>query len=1354
MQFHRLLSSASTPVENQITWTKTTSRITDASGNIIFEMLDVEHPQGWSKNAVDILAQKYFRKAGVPNRTILSNQDFMTQLPTWLLPSIPDTENLDFELGSEISAKQVFHRLAGAWTYWGWKEGIFAKVSSPEESAQIFYDELYLMLAFQIAAPNSPQWFNTGLHWAYGIEGSASGQWAIDEKGLPYETTNAYEHPQPHACFIQPVSDDLVNPSGIMDLWQREVRLFKQGSGTGSNFSQIRGKGERLSGGGVSSGLMSFLEIGDVSAKSIKSGGVCLAPDQYIYTERGPIQVKQLADSKKDFVVISWDPPANRYKAKTARAFPAGNKELVLITTDKGQFKLSTDHPVLLQGNLGYVHAEDLQENQSIFACSIDDSRGYIRIGLHDGQKGKDVLHRLVAKDILNWDIEGNTVHHVDEDKHNCDPTNLELLSQNEHAYIHGKNLASQGIHVFQTQKFEHSGENNGMHKNSDFWQDEVKVDKYKLKQSNILHSRGDAKDMQENAASQRMLNMAFKVKNLGGDISTLKDYLNSRERLVGRIGDRQKISQSVIDRFGNWNNFLGEMNRLNHKVISIQKIGISDVYDVEVDCPTLDDKSLKSGHNFVIWSDDSFEGSGIVVSNTRRAAKMCVLDLDHPEILEFINWKAREEYKAYCMHLGSHLLSNTQSGVRSVGILDINPSIQDRIDNGFAPELFGIDWQGEAVTSVSGQNSNNSVRITDKFLKGLSHKDYWELKNRTDRKVSKVILSTDLWHQLCRSAWACGDPGVQFEDLINTWHTCKADGRINASNPCSEYLFLDNTACNLASLNLVKFLNSDGSINTKLLLHAVRLWTTVLEISVFMASFPSKEIALGSYNYRTLGLGYANLGSLLMQKAIPYDSDSGRNLAATLTAIIHGQSYLTSFEMGSELGPFPRYEANKESFNEVIEMHCDCISGLGGNDFDLIQLVTRIYDDLRLCSTIGSGPRNAQVTNIAPTGTISFVMDCDTTGCEPNFQQISFKSLAGGGDIILENQSVAKALQVLGYTPAQVLSILQHIKETGTIETWTLNGRHLPDEHLQVFDCANPGTGKRFISFLGHIKMVAAIQPFISGGISKTINLPNHATIEDVSEAYLTAHKLGVKSIALYRDGSKLDQPLKSTAKQSRIITPDEVRAAEKLPPPELIANIQPNVISINSPQLPRGHRVRLPNSGQAFKDRLQLDGHTLYIIHGLYPDGKLGEIFLELSKEGSTVRALLNAFAKAVSIGIQFGVPLEKFVESFVFTKFEPSGIVEGHYHVKMASSLLDLIFRVLAIKYLGQLEYSNLEAEDIQQSLSTTQASSYTSLSAAAAPKQIMEECQFCKTSSLIRVGPSCSFCTNCKMASGCG
>lgn len=1067
MKFTRLFSHPKTPVSKQVEWEIGNSLITASDGTIIFEMEDIEFPKGWSQNAVDILAQKYFRKAGVPKETdcYLPNQD--VSIPLWLQPSKP---YINTEFSCETSAKQVFHRLAGAWTYWGWKEGIFkqeyhdledSSEQSSEESAKIFYDEIYLMLAWQIAAPNSPQWFNTGLHWAYGIEGSASGQWTVDlpkviiydsnhqtifPQAQVYETFSAYERPQPHACFIQPISDDLVNPGGIMDLWTREVRLFKQGSGTGSNFSNLRAKNEHLSGGGKSSGLMSFLEIGDTTAKSIKSGGT------------------------------------------------------------------------------------------------------------------------------------------------------------------------------------------------------------------------------------------------------------------------------------------------------------------------------------------------------TRRAAKMVVLDPDHPEILEFINWKSREEYKAACMNIGSRILAETPIMIGSDEWQLVPQAIKDRLKNGnFSPETFGITWQGEAVTSVSGQNSNNSIRITDKLLEAIQNDQPWELKGRIDNSVNKVIPARDLWFQLCRAAWASGDPGVQFEDEINLWHTCKADGRILASNPCSEYLFLDNTACNLASLNLVKFLKPKSEINTTALLHATRLWTTVLEISVFMAAFPSKEIALGSYNYRTLGLGFSNLGGLLMRVGLPYDSDQGRNLASALTAIIHGQAYLTSIEMGKELEPFPRWKENRDSLYEVLQMHCNAALDKFRDRYKdpnyLEAKILDIYYSIQDEIDRNNFPRNAQVTNIAPTGTISFVMDCDTTGVEPSISLISFKSLAGGGDLILKNEAVEEALTTLGYSKNAILEILNHISEKGTIEG-TL---HIREQDLPIFDCANPGNGKRFIPWEAHLKMVAAVQPFISGGISKTINLPNSATIEDVSNAYLMARKLKVKSVAIYRDGSKLDQPLKSKQTSQSIIS-QSLSDPDPLPSDTTVLRWKNGEAKSNGSSHPttpglsrgeeltnlnRGERNPIPYSHPGYHQKVRIDGHTLYLIEGNYPDGSLGEIFLELSKEGSTTRALLNSLAKSVSIGLQFGVPLDRYIRSFVYTRFEPSGLVEGHNHIKIASSILDYVFRHLAIKYLNQHEFADnkedlnppsymisTQAQNLQMTIGSTNTNIVSSNVIITSPSpdpvkitSTLEECPNCHSLKLIRTG-TCTFCTNCKEHSGCG
>jgi ribonucleoside-diphosphate reductase alpha chain len=611
------------------------------------------------------------------------------------------------------------------------------------------------MLAMQFAAPNSPQFFNTGLFWAYGITGPDSGQWAINydiKAGVigPFEAKGSYEYPQPHACFIQPVADDLVGPGGIMDLVVRESRLFKHGSGTGTNFSNIRAKGEKLGGGGTSSGLMSFLEVGDRAAGAIKSGGT------------------------------------------------------------------------------------------------------------------------------------------------------------------------------------------------------------------------------------------------------------------------------------------------------------------------------------------------------TRRAAKMVCLDLDHPEIEDFINWKVREESKAAAMAVGS----------RAIGAHDISyipNAVKDRIDNGFEAEEFSCDWEGEAIRTVSGQNSNNSVRVTDSFLLDVDQHNRWSLRERTTGKETKVISARDLWNQICRAAWASADPGVQFDDTINAWNTCAADARINASNPCGEYNFLDNTACNLASLNLTKFLQPDGTFDVPAFTHATRLWTIVLDISVSMASFPSREIALDSYKYRTLGLGYANVGGLLMRSGIAYDSDVGRDYAASITALMHGITYKTSAELAAELGSFPRWEHNKESMTCVLGKHrAHALDSLVKHRraaieekhiVDLAFAVKKVWENLDPNVPF----RNAQTTLIAPTGTIALLMDCDTTGIEPEFALKKTKLMASGGTIQSINSCIWDALERLGYKTHEINLISNYLTIHGHFEGCP----DLKPEHLDVFDCAMPPVGSTHcLSPMAHVLMVAAVQLFLSGAVSKTVNLPNSATI------------------------------------------------------------------------------------------------------------------------------------------------------------------------------------------------------------------------------------------------------------------
>lgn len=978
-----------------------TSVIKNTTGEVVFQMDNVEVPKQWSQIATDILAQKYFRKAGVPQ---------------------PGGGT-----GRETSIKQVAHRMAHCWRVWGERNNYFAT----KKDAQIFYDELVYCILNQACVPNSPQWFNTGLHEVYGITGKPQGHYFVDGKdGVLKKSTSAYERPQPHACFILSVDDDLVNEGGIMDLWVREARIFKYGSGVGTNFSSIRGEGEKLSGGGTSSGLMSFLKIGDRAAGAIKSGGT------------------------------------------------------------------------------------------------------------------------------------------------------------------------------------------------------------------------------------------------------------------------------------------------------------------------------------------------------TRRAAKMVCLDIDHPEIENFVNWKVEEEKK--------------------VGAL---------IAAGYAS-----DYEGEAYRTVSGQNSNNSVRISNEFFHALENDSDWELKARSDGRTMKKIKAKKLWDEINYAAWRCADPGTQYDTTINEWHTCPEGGKIRASNPCSEYMFLDNTACNLASVNLRQFFNEEhNTFDVPGFEYTVRLWTTVLEVSVLMAQFPSKEVAQLSYDYRTLGLGFANLGSMLMVSGIAYDSDKARGIAGAITAIMTGIAYKTSAELAQHLGPFSKYEENKNHMLRVMRNHraaaydaTEAYEGIeikpqGINAKDcpdyLLKAATKAWDDaVKLGEKYGY--RNAQTTVIAPTGTIGLVMDCDTTGVEPDFALVKFKKLSGGGYFKIINQSVPQALRNLKYSEAEIEEIVNYAKGHASIKnaphinfetlkekgftaneiikieaalptafeigfvfnvfvlgeqclqrlgftaeqysnyewnlleglgftdkqieeaniyvcgTMTVEGApYLKEEHLSVFDCANKcgNLGERYIHYSGHIKMMAAAQPFLSGAISKTINLPNEGTIEEIEEAYMLSWKLGLKACALYRDGSKLSQPLsnksdkkKKTADETDTQTVGDLHETAlvnmgQLTIDDLLEEVNKRVQNSEDTSLKRQlamivERRTLPAKRRGFTQKAKINGQALFLRTGEYSDGTLGEIFIDMAKEGATMRSMLNCFAISISIGLQYGVPLEEFVEKFVFTRFEPSGMVE-HPNIKSTTSIIDFIFRSLAYEYLGR-------------------------------------------------------------------
>ncbi|CUT09694.1 Ribonucleotide reductase of class II coenzyme B12dependent EC 11741 [Bradyrhizobium sp.] len=1072
----------------------TTSEIRNPDGSVVFKLDNVEVPTAWSQVASDVLAQKYFRKAGVAARLKKVEEE---SVPSFLWRSVPDTEALALlpekeRYVSELSAKQLFDRLAGCWTYWGWK----GKYFSSDEDAQTFYDELRYMLTMQMVAPNSPQWFNTGLHWAYGIDGPGQGHYYVDPfTGKLTRSKSSYEHPQPHACFIQGVGDDLVNEGGIMDLWVREARLFKYGSGTGSNFSRLRGEGERLSGGGRSSGLMSFLKIGDRAAGAIKSGGT------------------------------------------TRRA-----AKMVVVDVDHPDIETYIDWKV--------------KEEQKVAA-------------LVTGSKINQKHLKAVLKACVNCEGSGD-----------------------------------------------------------------------------------DCFDPEKNPALRREIKLAR----------------------------RSLVPDNYIKR-----------------VIQFAKQGYKDI--------------------------------------------------------QF--------------------------------------------------DVYDTDWDSEAYLTVSGQNSNNSVSLKDDFLRAVETDGDWNLVGRTTKKITKTLKARDLWEKIGYAAWASADPGLHFNTTMNDWHTCKASGDIRASNPCSEYMFLDDTACNLASANLLTFYDIPSKrFDVEGYEHLCRLWTIVLEISVMMAQFPSKSIAELSYEFRTLGLGYANIGGLLMTMGLSYDSKEGRAIAGALTAIMTGITYKTSAEMASELGTFPGYKKNAAHMLRVIRNHRRAAHGQSNGyealsvnpvPMDLVScpqtdLVTHAQAAWDAALELGEkhGYRNAQTTVIAPTGTIGLVMDCDTTGIEPDFALVKFKKLAGGGYFKIINRAVPAALRALGYRESEIAEIEAYAVGHGSLSNapginastlkakgftdeaiakvekalptafdikfafnkWTFGedfirdqlgigaeaiaapgfdllqavgftkreieaanvhicgamtvegAPHLKAEHYPVFDCANPcgKVGKRYLSVESHIRMMSAAQPFISGAISKTINMPNDATVEDCKSAYMLSWKLALKANALYRDGSKLSQPL-----NSQLIADDEDEddAIEHLydkPMAARTAQVSEKIVEkLVERIIVMREREKMPDRRKGYTQKAVVGGHKVYLRTGEYDDGRIGEIFIDMHKEGAALRSFINNFAIAVSLGLQYGVPLDEYVDAFTFTRFEPAGPVQGNDSIKYATSILDYVFRELAVSYLSRFDLAHVDPSE---------------------------------------------------------
>ena len=917
----------------------------------------------------------------------------------------------------ETSVRQVIGRVAGTLHQWGREGNYFAS----DEDAQAFHDELAFLLLHQYGSFNSPVWFNIGVQGA---------------------------RQQASACFINSVHD---NMESIMELASTEARLFKGGSGAGTNLWRVRSSKEQLSGGGIASGPVSFMRGWDSFAGAIKSGGTCLAPYQMVYTEAGPVAVEELA-RREEFIALSYDPPAGRMKAKRAQAWLAGRKRVVRVQTDKGAFDLSFDHPVKLSSG-EFVRAGELKPGHSLFACSVDMQHGHLRLHLRDGKKGKEFLHRLIARDVMGADLTGRVVHHRDGDRLNNATGNLEVMFQFEHAGLHGRELAERGEHIFQTGDFSHVGAANGMHASSEFWHTE-RADAYRDTQRQVLVESGRASEMQREAARQKSLNTAFRILNGGWPIDTFEQYVQGRKLLVGRIPSISVLRQNLDEEFGSYDEFVREVARANHRVVSVQDVGEMDVYDVEVECPTPDDKSPHTGHNFVIWNGTEPIGSGVIVSNTRRAAKMVILNADHPDIRDFIVCKADEEKKAWAL-----------------------------IDAGY-PGGFNIP--GGAYDSVAFQNANHSVRVTDEFMRAAENGMPWSTRAVTSGEPVETYNAKDMLMQIAESTHICGDPGLQYDTTINDWHTCAGTDRIYASNPCSEFLFLDDTACNLASLNLMRFRDSLGAFETDTFIHACETFITAQEIIVSRASYPTEKIARNSEDYRPLGLGYANLGALLMAQGTAYDSDEGRSLAGTITAVMTGSAYAQSARIASNIGPFNGYSQNREPMLRVIRKHRDAVQNIrrGLVPPDLLDAAQRVWDQALVLGE-KHGYRNAQASVLAPTGTIAFMMDCDTTGIEPDIALVKYKKLVGGGLLKIVNQTVPEALRRLGYSGEETRSIVDFIDKNDTIE----GAPALRDDDLSVFDCAFKAmNGTRSIHYMGHIKMMAAAQPFLSGAISKCI--------------------------------------------------------------------------------------------------------------------------------------------------------------------------------------------------------------------------------------------------------------------------
>lgn len=1363
MQLTRRYSVADRPVYEQVEWARRDAVIMGGDGKAVFEQLGVEFPAKWSQNAVNMVAQKYFRKAGVPSETSVDVDGIIggsrcSNVPEWLYPRIAHPGSTE---GGETSAHQVFHRLVGCWTYWGWREGLINSC----DQARIFYDELYMMLALQVAAPNSPQWFNTGLHWAYGIDGPASGQWTVNDSGEPYETTNSYERPQPHACFIQPVTDDLVNPGGMMDLWTREARLFKHGSGSGSNMSQIRGKGELLSGGGRSSGLMSFLEVGDRSAGSIQSGGT---------TRRAALMRCLDMDHPEIEDFIEWKV---REEAKAA-ALSLGSRvlnECLTAVAASTHSRTTDDYSVDAARAAGAPEAMIDRARQGIVATAYDLGWESEAIRTVSGQNSNnsirvtnEFLRRADADE--SWDLTARTDGRVMK--------TIKAHDLWQCACRAAWASADPGVQYHDTINEWHTCSNDGpINASNPCFPGEVKIwtidgprrfDELAKdgKAVAVLTELSDGKlayRLMENPrltqTNAKLLNVIFKANRgprYAPSVTELRVtpnhefFLSTGERCKAsdlRTGDsiesayRRRANQKGYIRLRATNGDYA----MEHHIVAEYDFGRRPVWPFEHGHHINEIKDLNISGNIEVMSASKHNSDHIKGDlNPMRRWYGSLSLKDKQAHLEKISKATRGENNQNYGNAG-HLADR-------VWITDGNISKRVRPDD--VPEGW---YLGRA----------RHIRRTDAQIQAQNH---------TVVSIRSIDTCEDVY---------CGtvpSTGRFFISLGND----HAEG-VLVSN-CSEYMFLDDTACNLASLRLTAFLNEEyGSIDFAAYEHAVHLWTMVLEISVYMASFPSREIALRSYLYRTLGLGYADLGGLLMRLALPYDSDASRALAAGLTALMTGRAYATSAELADILGPFSRWEANAESMSRVLRNHARatrCDAGWEGLTITPQVLdIELINDDLR--SRISSvwrqvmearSFRNAQVTLLAPTGTIGFAMDCDTMGVEPDFSLVKHKNLAGGGDMAIVNRAVPAALRRLGVSNRGVDRALEKIKTDGSLE-----GDDLFKDILPVFDCVNPvRPGGRFIDVMGHVKMVAAVQPFLSGAVSKTINLPNNATVGDFERAFREAHRLGVKAIAPFRDGCKLNQPLSSAKPKEQPLSKnlecflidkgfltsdigcllidkdfpisDEEKAAAQI----FFDGSTENIVKRSG--FARGEREYLPwRRTLGFEQKVRIGDQSVWFRVNEYSDGRPGEFFILLAHAGSTLRSMAELVSMMGSLALQYGAPVKVLADRLLYTKFEPAGMIEGHERLRFAHSIGDYVGKELALTYCGR--------DDLAPPVRTSPITSVGEVhgdrvsDGTVVTKSVStnrgytgDACPYCRNTTMLPSG-SCLRCDTCGETSGC-